>query len=76
MKIETSLDLENRTAIVTIHADTKIFRMTYELDKVAKELEALSSNIIALKVLSLLGFKIEMEKKEPKPSAETTQKPA
>jgi len=74
MRIETSLDLENRTAIVTIHADDKIFRMTYEIDKVAKQLEALSSNWMALKILGMLGFKIEIEKKEAKPSAEASQK--
>jgi len=74
MRIETSLDLESRTAIVTIHVDDKIFKMTYDMDKVAKQLEALSSNWAALKVLDMLGFKIEIEKKKPKPSAETTQK--
>jgi len=50
--------------------------MYYEIDKVAKQLDALSGNWIALKILEMLGFKIEIEKKEPKPSAESAQKPA
>lgn len=68
MKIGTSLDLEKRAAIITIDVDDKMFKMTYELDKVANQLEALSSNPITLKILDMLGFKIEIEKKQAKPS--------
>lgn len=59
---------------MTIHADDKMFKMTYEIDKVTQQLDALSSNVVALKILNLLGFKIEVEKL--KPSTETTPKPA
>jgi len=67
MRIETSLDLEKRTATVTIHTDDESFKMTFELDKVSQELKALSTNLIAQKILNILGFKIEIEKKA-KPS--------
>lgn len=63
MQIETNLDLDKRTATVTIHTDDESFKMTFELDKVAQELKALSTNKIALKILDMLGFKIEITKK-------------
>lgn len=68
MKIETALDLEKRTATVTIYTDDKSFKTTYDLDKVAQQLEALSTNWVALKILDMLGFKIEIQKGETKPS--------
>jgi len=64
MRIETSLDLEKRTATVTIHTGNESFKMTFELDKVAQELKTLSTNRLALKILDVLGFKIEIEKEK------------
>jgi len=64
MRIETSLDLDKRTATVTIYTDDESFKMTFELDKVAQELKTLSTNRIALKLLDMLGFKIEAQKIE------------
>jgi hypothetical protein len=65
MKIETSLDLEKRVAIVSIYAENnKVYRMIYEIDKVVKQLEAATSNWFAQKALELLGFKITVENVE------------
>lgn len=62
MRITTELNLEDRTATVTIHTEEKSFTMTYELDKITKELDTLTSNWFAQKTLELLGFKIEVHK--------------
>lgn len=61
MKIETTLDLDKRTAIVSIHTDTKIYRMTYEIDKVVKQLDAATSNWFMQKTMDLLGFQVAVE---------------
>jgi hypothetical protein len=63
MRIETSLDVDKRTATVTIHTDEKAFTMTYELDKVVKQLDDLSTNWLAQKILDVLGLKVEVHKK-------------
>jgi hypothetical protein len=75
MKIETTLDMEKRTAVVSIHTDTKIFRMTYEIDKVVKQLEAATSNWFMQKTLELLGFHVDVETKCPDSSQEAARLP-
>lgn len=71
MKIETALDMDKHTAVVSIHTDTKIFRMKYDIDKVVGQLEGMTSNWFAQKTLELLGFHVEVETKP----AEQPQKP-
>jgi hypothetical protein len=65
MKIETTLDLDKRTAIVSIHTEDKIYRMTYEIDKVVKQLDAATSNWFMKKTMELLGFQVDVETKTP-----------
>jgi hypothetical protein len=65
MKIETTLDLDKRTAIVSIHTDDKVYRMTYEIDKVVKQLDAATSNWFMKETMKLLGFQIDVEAKSP-----------
>jgi hypothetical protein len=74
MRIETSLDLEKRTAIVSIDDGKKIYRMTYEIDKVVKQLEAATSNWFMQKTLELLGFHVDVEAK-PAPPPQPVQPP-
>ena len=61
-RITTELDMEKREAIVTIFTEEKSFTIRYELDKVVKQLDDLSSNWLAGKILDMLGFKIEVKK--------------
>ena len=68
MKIETALDMEKHTAVVSIYTEDKVFRMKYEIDKVVAQLDSLTSNWFAQKTLELLGFHVEVEKIEPKPA--------
>jgi hypothetical protein len=63
MKIETTLDMEKRTATITIHTEEKAYTMTYELDKVVKQLDDISGNWLAGKILDMLGLKVEVHKK-------------
>ena len=65
MKIETALDIEKRTVAVTIHTETKAFKMIYDLDKVVEKLESISGNWFMQKSLELLGFKVEVEAEPP-----------
>lgn len=74
MRIETSLDVEKRIAVVSIYTDDRVFTTTYELDKVVQQLDALASNWFAHKILDMLGFKVDIRKTET--PAQTTQKPA
>jgi hypothetical protein len=68
-KIETALDMDKRTAIVSIHTDTKIFRMRYDIDQVVAQLEGMTSNWFAKKTLELLGFHVDVETKPPEQPA-------
>jgi len=62
MRIATELDVEKREAIVTIFTEEKSFTIRYELDKVVKQLDDLSSNWLAQRILDMLGFKVEVQK--------------
>ena len=70
MRIETALDIEKRTVVVTIHTEKKAFKMIYELDKVVDKLDAISSNWFMQKSLELVGFKVEVEAEPGPPSAQ------
>ena len=60
--------MDKRTAVVSIHTDTKIFRMKYDIDKVVSQLDTLTSNWFMQKTLELIGFHVEVERIEVKAS--------